>query len=170
MAQAGAAAPNLDGDAHRVARLQYRQGLDLLADSVAAAPADKNLRPNMQHLLTANDMPDVGLPRTMQQLEITQQLPSIPAAFGQLVRSSLITLFCLPGGDQIVLLLFEKPTNDFQVPQRLVYGPSRYREEFEELSVLGRGGYGIVYHCKHRLDGNEYAVKKVPVSIPVGPV
>jgi translation initiation factor 2-alpha kinase 3 len=32
--------------------------------------------------------------------------------------------------------------------------------------MLGRGGYGIVYHVRHRLDNQVYAVKKVPISTP----
>lgn len=41
---------------------------------------------------------------------------------------------------------------------------TRYRQDFEELGILGKGGYGIVYSCRHKLDGVIYAVKKVPVS------
>lgn len=40
----------------------------------------------------------------------------------------------------------------------------RYRSEFEELNTLGRGGYGVVYQARHRLDKQTYAVKKVPLS------
>ena len=40
----------------------------------------------------------------------------------------------------------------------------RYRIDFEELSTLGRGGYGIVYHVRHRVDNQVYAVKKVPLK------
>lgn len=40
---------------------------------------------------------------------------------------------------------------------------SRYLRDFEELGILGRGGFGSVYRVRHRLDGVEYAVKKVPV-------
>lgn len=40
----------------------------------------------------------------------------------------------------------------------------RYQRDFEELSVLGRGGYGVVYHVRHRIDNQTYAVKKVPLS------
>lgn len=41
---------------------------------------------------------------------------------------------------------------------------SRYHSDFEELSTLGRGGYGVVYSVKHRLDNQVYAVKKVPLN------
>ncbi|KAE9978631.1 hypothetical protein EG327_007321 [Venturia inaequalis] len=41
---------------------------------------------------------------------------------------------------------------------------SRYRREYEEVSLVGKGGYGRVYHVKHRLDGSDYAVKKIGLS------
>lgn len=49
------------------------------------------------------------------------------------------------------------------IPQASMFG-TRYRQDFEELGILGKGGYGIVYSCRHKLDGVIYAVKKVPVS------
>lgn len=64
---------------------------------------------------------------------------------------------------------------DQQFGRRSAYGPyhlgmppgsiqSRYRTDFEELSILGHGGYGIVYHARNRLDNQVYAVKKVPLG------
>ncbi|CAF4897332.1 unnamed protein product [Pieris macdunnoughi] len=38
---------------------------------------------------------------------------------------------------------------------------SRYHKEFEELYFIARGGFGTVFKARHRLDGVEYAVKKV---------
>ncbi|EGP84431.1 uncharacterized protein MYCGRDRAFT_30507, partial [Zymoseptoria tritici IPO323] len=38
--------------------------------------------------------------------------------------------------------------------------PSRYLKDFDELGILGKGGYGQVFHVRHRLDGRTYAVKK----------
>lgn len=35
----------------------------------------------------------------------------------------------------------------------------RYSREFEELSVLGKGGFGLVTKVRHKLDGRLYAVK-----------
>ncbi|KAI5283346.1 hypothetical protein KEM54_002198, partial [Ascosphaera aggregata] len=48
-----------------------------------------------------------------------------------------------------------------------VYGvtsASRYATEFEEEALLGRGSYGAVYRAKHHVDGQMYAVKKIPLS------
>lgn len=41
---------------------------------------------------------------------------------------------------------------------------SRYRRDYEEVCIVGKGGYGRVYHVKHRLDGSDYAVKKIGLS------
>ncbi len=38
---------------------------------------------------------------------------------------------------------------------------SRYRTDFEEIEMIGHGGFGEVVKVKNRLDGNFYAVKKV---------
>ncbi|KXT17136.1 hypothetical protein AC579_1997 [Pseudocercospora musae] len=41
--------------------------------------------------------------------------------------------------------------------------PSRYVQDFDEIGVLGRGGFGEVYQVRHKLDNNIYAVKKIPI-------
>lgn len=38
---------------------------------------------------------------------------------------------------------------------------SRYLNDFEELRSLGHGGFGRVALCKNKLDGRQYAVKKI---------
>ncbi|XP_037080923.1 eukaryotic translation initiation factor 2-alpha kinase 1-like [Pollicipes pollicipes] len=40
--------------------------------------------------------------------------------------------------------------------------PSRYLSEFEELAVLGRGGFAVVCRCRSQVDQQEYAVKRIP--------
>jgi translation initiation factor 2-alpha kinase 3 len=41
---------------------------------------------------------------------------------------------------------------------------SRYAVEFSEVKILGRGSFGEVYHVKNHIDGQDYAVKKIPLS------
>lgn len=41
---------------------------------------------------------------------------------------------------------------------------SRYKEEFVEINRLGKGGFGSVFKVKNKLDGREYAVKKIPLK------
>jgi serine/threonine protein kinase len=39
--------------------------------------------------------------------------------------------------------------------------PSRFEQDFDRLELLGRGAFGDVWRCRHRLDGQEYAVKMI---------
>lgn len=41
---------------------------------------------------------------------------------------------------------------------------SRYAVEFSEVKILGRGSFGEVYHVRNHIDGQDYAVKKIPLS------
>ncbi|KAJ5098099.1 hypothetical protein N7532_005100 [Penicillium argentinense] len=41
---------------------------------------------------------------------------------------------------------------------------SRYAVEFKELKILGRGSFGEVYHARNYMDGQDYAVKMIPLS------
>eukprot|EP00004_Rigifila_ramosa_P014528 TRINITY_DN3310_c2_g1_i2.p1 TRINITY_DN3310_c2_g1~~TRINITY_DN3310_c2_g1_i2.p1 ORF type:complete len:721 (+),score=140.69 TRINITY_DN3310_c2_g1_i2:160-2322(+) len=42
---------------------------------------------------------------------------------------------------------------------------SRYKGEFDELELLGSGGFGSVFRVRNRLDLQEYAVKKVRLKV-----
>ena len=41
---------------------------------------------------------------------------------------------------------------------------SRYEADFEEIELLGRGGFGEVMKARNRLDGRMYAIKKIPLD------
>ncbi|XP_026672231.1 eukaryotic translation initiation factor 2-alpha kinase 1-like isoform X2 [Ceratina calcarata] len=45
----------------------------------------------------------------------------------------------------------------------LITERSRYNKEFEEISLIASGGFGNVFKALHRLDGIEYAIKKIIV-------
>lgn len=41
---------------------------------------------------------------------------------------------------------------------------SRYESDFIQLDLLGSGEFGRVFKCVHRIDGLQYAVKKISTS------
>lgn len=40
---------------------------------------------------------------------------------------------------------------------------SRYLEDFEQMSLLGKGGFGMVFEAKHKIDESHYAVKRIAI-------
>ncbi|XP_029053340.2 eukaryotic translation initiation factor 2-alpha kinase 1-like [Osmia bicornis bicornis] len=50
-----------------------------------------------------------------------------------------------------------------QVPSSLIPEWSRYHREFQEIGFIAAGGFGNVFKALHRLDGIEYAIKKIIV-------
>lgn len=41
----------------------------------------------------------------------------------------------------------------------------RYRNSFEEICFLGKGGFGVAHKVRHKLDLNFYAIKKVRLHL-----
>lgn len=56
-----------------------------------------------------------------------------------------------------------RPSTELQLAPS-VRTRSHYQMTFEELGLLGRGGFGRVYHTYNRFDQQEYAIKKIPLS------
>lgn len=42
--------------------------------------------------------------------------------------------------------------------------PSRYRQDFEEVEFLGKGGFGEVVKARNKLDGRPYAISEYQQS------
>lgn len=58
------------------------------------------------------------------------------------------------------------PTTEFQVSERPqevwpFIESGRFDKTFDVVQKLGEGAYGCVYHVKHKLDSNNYALKKI---------
>ncbi|KAK8110505.1 eukaryotic translation initiation factor 2-alpha kinase [Apiospora kogelbergensis] len=57
------------------------------------------------------------------------------------------------------------PTNSLQLSQPQPHPrKSHYSSSFQEVSLLGKGGFGKVYRCYSPLDQSTYAVKKIALS------
>ncbi|XP_021374591.1 eukaryotic translation initiation factor 2-alpha kinase 3-like [Mizuhopecten yessoensis] len=41
---------------------------------------------------------------------------------------------------------------------------SRYRQDFEQIQVLGTGGYGVVFEARNKMDTCSYAVKRIELK------
>lgn len=38
---------------------------------------------------------------------------------------------------------------------------SRYLEDFDQISLIGKGGFGLVFEAKHKIDESHYAIKRI---------
>nr|XP_027117391.1 eIF-2-alpha kinase GCN2-like isoform X1 [Coffea arabica]XP_027117392.1 eIF-2-alpha kinase GCN2-like isoform X1 [Coffea arabica]XP_027117393.1 eIF-2-alpha kinase GCN2-like isoform X1 [Coffea arabica]XP_027117394.1 eIF-2-alpha kinase GCN2-like isoform X1 [Coffea arabica] len=65
---------------------------------------------------------------------------------------------------------FWRTASDFEGQNSSSTSSSRYLSDFEELQPLGHGGFGHVVLCKNKIDGRQYAVKKIRLkdkSLPI---
>ncbi|KAI1407506.1 kinase-like protein [Hypoxylon sp. FL1857] len=66
------------------------------------------------------------------------------------------------------LALVPHPANDLRLSLHSPQASSHYQSSFQELALLGKGGFGRVYQCFNPLDQKTYAVKKIPLSPKLG--
>lgn len=154
LASYGLVGPGLDGDLYSSTRQRYRDGLDVLSQNISRRPGLGATAPGAPLMLTdaqgsqtsmANNPKGFQLPHQPQSFRLPS-FPGLPINFEDRLAHQAGAL-------------------EGMVPAPALFSMTRYQKDFEEVSMLGRGGYGAVYHCKHRLDGVSYAVKKVPLSM-----
>lgn len=85
-------------------------------------------------------------------------MPSTPKNNGWPIKLGQAPLFSPSAPTNEPSKSFDKQVGFFWQPRSL---GSRYRQEFEQLEPLGRGGGGQVVKARNRLDGHLYAVKKI---------
>lgn len=86
--------------------------------------------------------------------------PSLPPG----LMNQLRDLAMRPSANQISLL--PSLSNNRQIAQHQPPGQrkSHYRSSFQEVTLLGKGGFGKVYECFSPLDQSTYAVKRIALS------
>ena len=63
---------------------------------------------------------------------------------------------------------FDDEDDGFDDDAAPLTGTSRYKQDFIELGLLGRGGGGEVVKVRNRLDRRVYAIKKIPLESEAG--
>lgn len=122
-------------------RQQVRDGLDTLLGG-----------------FSTTSLPTLGLAATsaLELGRLSSNLHSLQLAdrMMQQLQPSIDNLARLPRGLELA----------HRQPARNLMVETRYQRDFEEIALLGRGGFGIVHHCKHKWDGLSYAIKRIPLS------
>lgn len=128
----------VDGQHYSPLRQNYRDGLDMLSKQ-SSAPS----RPQLQK---ASSQIDMAFPETLRKF-VTRPLDLDDA-----------------GRQFSMMAISENNPDEINVPDHPLLDRTKYAREFDEFSMLGKGGYGVVFHVKHKLDGGSYAIKKIPMG------
>ncbi|RMJ23138.1 STYKc [Aspergillus sp. HF37] len=175
----GVLASGIEKEDMRIARQYYRDNLDLLGasaleelkldetqgrsrpspstgdlDLAPKAPRNRQLIADKEH--TESEPPGtLGLRKLFQTGNRTGALEDISFDMGNLSNQSLPLFGSSPAGFPLFSAQLS-PTGNISM--------SRYAMEFSEISALGRGSFGQVFHVMNHIDGQHYAVKKIPLS------
>lgn len=100
---------------------------------------------------------DVDLERQLEILRLLDQVPMPPEArrekLSQYLESGVIT--------NAAIMESQRSTQPARIDGSQMCPRSRYEEDFERVELLGRGGFGEVWRCRHKIDKQDYAVKAV---------
>lgn len=164
----------LADDGHAKTRRRYRTGLDILSQSTTTTVPVR-----LRRLLTDSEA-EIDTYRLSENERFpshNQSFPSQPPVLPYPLRRLITgaeTVQEQQRFDQIHYTghvprnnynSFSDPLSDARIAiaGRGFLRP-RYAQDFEELNVLGKGGYGVVFRVRHKLDSQSYAIKKVPLS------
>uniref|UniRef100_A0A915C8L7 Sulfhydryl oxidase n=1 Tax=Parascaris univalens TaxID=6257 RepID=A0A915C8L7_PARUN len=88
---------------------------------------------------------------------LSDDLLPLRAAFGHRIAQLVSNNLRITPNIDSPLSLRESTTN--------LFFPSRYRSDFEEIRLIGEGGFGKVFIVRSRIDNCKYAIKKIPFSV-----
>lgn len=119
-----------------------------------------NSKPTLRRMMT--ELPGGG--RSMDGRKILHRSSSLSVLVDD-VKSAKYRPSTAPVLAKSPPLFFPESASTKSIPTEIgiILPPrySRYTSDFVEVGFLGRGGFGSVYHARNRLDGVDYAVKKV---------
>lgn len=179
LASHGVIADGVDKEELGATRRSYRDNLDLLG---RAALEDLNLNepPDCSPIEEGEELALIANPRNRHGFNVIENTarfwrgePVVAGFRDQRPSIGKVDVFDgIPGGPRNLPapsrpLFGSSPVSMplFNAPSAPSYNHmSRYSVEFSELKVLGRGSFGEVYHAKNHIDGQDYAVKKIPLS------
>ncbi|KAL1876018.1 hypothetical protein Plec18167_005279 [Paecilomyces lecythidis] len=176
----GVLANGIDSDDWGLTRQYYRDSLDVLGvNALEGMNLNGPLGPSTKGAITDSAMPSQTQDKQLMAstaAHLQQSTAKEPGAWDMKKRGfrartpglvetrisfrgtpqpSPYLLSSSPAG----LSLLDSPPPP-QSPTRL----SRYAVEFAEVRMLGRGSFGEVYHVRNHVDGQNYAIKKIPLS------
>ncbi|KAI5306507.1 hypothetical protein KEM56_000556 [Ascosphaera pollenicola] len=181
----GVVAGGIEGDDWADIRQQYRENLEtigrLALDGITPTPSRTSSRapsrPASSFSLAgmAKDVEKKAPSRKVSMLGkvVKEQSPARPNRIPfrrQLTDKATAETANQPPQGIIEMMASRSASNygmDMGALYNQVYGTSsasRYTTEFEEETMLGKGSYGAVYRARHHVDGQLYAVKKIPLS------
>jgi eukaryotic translation initiation factor 2-alpha kinase 3 len=105
-----------------------------------------------------------------QSLPLGSGRPQLPAAESQLAVSRVVNRQQGVLSPSLAnLSLRSNPTQTLSPYSDLILSApeprrSHYESSFQQIRLLGKGGFGRVYHAYNIFDRREYAVKKIPLS------
>lgn len=140
------AGPERRDSASRAIKQQARDGLDYLS-TTSPQPG----RPGVMHRDSSLLSLHSGLRDLIVAQSSTRAVNQVPLYQQEAMNRSLEAVMGLP---PLLRPLVDHP----------MFEMSRYLRDFIEVRMVGRGGYGKVYHVQHRLDGSDYAVKKINLN------
>lgn len=140
LSAAGVVRRGLDTQHYSDLRQQYRNGLDLISRNPGLA------RPQLQKAVSHITL---ALPEPLRKFVTGNEDTEYTESLGR--QMSLANI-----GD-------DRPRVK-SLPTHPLLDDTKYAREFDEYNVLGKGGYGVVFHAKHKLDGSPYAIKKIPLG------
>jgi eukaryotic translation initiation factor 2-alpha kinase 3 len=159
----------LEGDQFSATRQRYRDGLNVLSQQRNQQAANAAVPAPLRRLLTndeANAAPRITDGAISQQPDAgrshVQNLAMVNAILPLSTRRILSGSRHPEGPVMDISRSFTETLGQRNISPSILR--SRYHDDFEEMGMLGRGGYGMVYHVRHRLDNQMYAVKKVPLG------